>query len=132
MIARANCASRADEIKTTFASSYAQEISLDQALELDVLQTYALQATGKKFLVNPSLWVDPQTSCLSAVQVTVTRGSKARAGLKSNIVAFAARIMIVNLRNDDQFVCLSLGHEFPHLITYRRHRADGRGGADLL
>lgn len=45
----------ADEIKTTFASSYAQEISLDQALELDVLQTYALQATGKKFLVNPSL-----------------------------------------------------------------------------
>lgn len=45
----------ADEIKTTFASSYAQEISLTQALELDVLKTYALQATGKKFLVNPSL-----------------------------------------------------------------------------
>ena len=45
----------ADEIKTTFASSYAQEISLDQALELDVLKTYALQATGQKFLVNPSL-----------------------------------------------------------------------------
>lgn len=45
----------ADEIKTTFASSYAQEISLDQALELDVLKTYALQATGQKFLINPSL-----------------------------------------------------------------------------
>lgn len=45
----------ADEIKTTFASSYAQEISLDQALKLDVLKTYALQATGQKFLVNPSL-----------------------------------------------------------------------------
>ena len=45
----------ADEIKTTFASSYAQEISLDQALKLDVLKTYALQATGQKFLINPSL-----------------------------------------------------------------------------
>ena len=45
----------ADEIKTTFASSYAQEISLNQALELDVLKAYALQATGKKYLVNPSL-----------------------------------------------------------------------------
>ena len=45
----------ADEIKTTFASSYAQEISLNQALELDVLKTYALQATGQKFLINPSL-----------------------------------------------------------------------------
>ena len=45
----------ADEIKTTFASSYAQEISLNQALDLDVLKSYALQATGKKFLINPSL-----------------------------------------------------------------------------
>jgi NADPH:quinone reductase-like Zn-dependent oxidoreductase len=45
----------ADEIKTTFASSYAQEVSLNQALDLDVLKSYALQATGKKFLINPSL-----------------------------------------------------------------------------
>ena len=45
----------ADEIRTTFASSYAEEISLNQALELDVLKTYALQATGKKYLINPSL-----------------------------------------------------------------------------
>ena len=45
----------ADEIRTTFASSYAQEISLNQALELDVLKTYALQATGQKYLINPSL-----------------------------------------------------------------------------
>lgn len=44
-----------DEIRTTFASSYAQEISLNQALELDVLKTYALQATGQKYLINPSL-----------------------------------------------------------------------------
>ena len=45
----------ADEVRTTFASSYAEEISLAQALDLDVLKTYALQATGKKYLVNPSL-----------------------------------------------------------------------------
>lgn len=45
----------ADEVKTTFASQYAEEISLRQALEIDVLQTYALQATGKKYLINPSL-----------------------------------------------------------------------------
>lgn len=45
----------ADEIKTTFASSYTEEISLAQALQVDVLQTYALQATGKKFLINPTL-----------------------------------------------------------------------------
>ena len=45
----------ADEIKTTFASGYTEEISLAQALQVDVLQTYALQATGKKFLINPAL-----------------------------------------------------------------------------
>jgi NADPH2:quinone reductase len=45
----------ADEVRTTFASSYAEEISLAQALDLDVLKTYALQATGQKYLVNPSL-----------------------------------------------------------------------------
>ena len=45
----------ADEIRSTFASSYAQEISLNQALELDALKTYSLQATGQKYLINPSL-----------------------------------------------------------------------------
>ena len=45
----------ADEIQTTFASGYTEEISLAQALQVDVLQTYALQATGKKFLINPAL-----------------------------------------------------------------------------
>ena len=29
--------------------------SLNQALELEVLKTYALQATGQKYLINPSL-----------------------------------------------------------------------------
>ena len=45
----------ADEIDTTFASSYAADISLAGALQVETLQTYAQQATGKKYLINPSL-----------------------------------------------------------------------------
>lgn len=44
----------ADEVRTTFASSYAGEISLAGALQLETLQTYAQQATGQKYLINPS------------------------------------------------------------------------------
>ncbi|MEM9620705.1 MAG: zinc-binding dehydrogenase [Pseudomonadota bacterium] len=44
----------ADEINTTFASSYAADISLADALQLETLQTYAKQATGQKFLINPN------------------------------------------------------------------------------
>ncbi len=42
-----------DELTTTFASSYSDEISLDQALDLDVMRRYARQATGEKFLLRP-------------------------------------------------------------------------------
>lgn len=45
----------ADEIHTTFASSYTREVSLADALTLEVLHDYAQQATGKKTLVNPTL-----------------------------------------------------------------------------
>ena len=45
----------ADEIKTTFASGYANEISLEGALDIDTLKTYARQATGEKYLINPSI-----------------------------------------------------------------------------
>jgi NADPH2:quinone reductase len=45
----------AAELKTTFASHYAGEISLAQALQLDVLARYGLRATGEKWLINPSL-----------------------------------------------------------------------------
>ena len=44
----------AAEVKTTFASSYAKEISLAEALQLDSIAVYGQQATGKKYLVNPS------------------------------------------------------------------------------
>ena len=44
----------ADEVRTTFASSYAGEISLADALQLDVAKIYAKQATGEKYMINPS------------------------------------------------------------------------------
>jgi NADPH:quinone reductase len=44
----------AAEIKTTFASSYEKEISLAGALQLDSIAEYGKQATGKKYLINPS------------------------------------------------------------------------------
>ena len=43
----------ADELTTTFASHYTDEVSLAGALGLDALQTYAKQATGQKFLIRP-------------------------------------------------------------------------------
>lgn len=43
----------AAELDSTFASHYSDEISLAQALDLEVLRTYAQQATGQKFLLRP-------------------------------------------------------------------------------
>ena len=45
----------ANEITTTFASSYTSVISLAQALDLDVLKSYARMQTGEKYLIDPSL-----------------------------------------------------------------------------
>jgi len=42
-------------LKTTFASSYTSEISLADVLDSRVFTRYVKQATGEKFLVNPSL-----------------------------------------------------------------------------
>ena len=44
----------ASEIKTTFASTYTQEVSLEEVLTLESLMVYAKQATGEKFLINPN------------------------------------------------------------------------------
>ena len=44
----------ADEITTTFASSYSRVISLAEALDVDVLRAYEKKATGEKFLIDPS------------------------------------------------------------------------------
>ena len=43
----------AKEIKTTFASKYAKEISFEEMLQPEVINSYAKQSTGNKFLVNP-------------------------------------------------------------------------------
>jgi NADPH2:quinone reductase len=42
------------ELKTTFASRYAKELSLAEALDLDEIAVYARRATGAKYLVNPN------------------------------------------------------------------------------
>jgi NADPH:quinone reductase-like Zn-dependent oxidoreductase len=45
----------AAEIKTTFASHYSKVISLQQALQIDVINAYNRRATGEKYLINPNL-----------------------------------------------------------------------------
>jgi NADPH2:quinone reductase len=45
----------AAELKTTFASTYAAEVSLPGALAPDSLAAYAQQATGQKYLIRPDL-----------------------------------------------------------------------------
>ena len=47
----------AAEIKTTFASTYTQEVSLADALSLEAISVYGKQATGEKYLINPNLGI---------------------------------------------------------------------------
>ncbi len=42
------------ELKTTFASHYAQVISLQEALQPDIIAAYNRRATGEKYLINPN------------------------------------------------------------------------------
>ncbi|MCU1398404.1 MAG: oxidase, partial [Acidimicrobiales bacterium] len=44
-----------DELATTFASHYTDEVSLSGALDLRAITAYARQATGQKFLIRPTL-----------------------------------------------------------------------------
>jgi NADPH2:quinone reductase len=44
----------AAELKTTFASRYSAEISLVEALALDVIAAYNKRATGEKYLITPN------------------------------------------------------------------------------
>jgi len=46
----------AAEITTTFASTYAAEISLSEALSLDMIASYARSATGGKYLIVPNAY----------------------------------------------------------------------------
>jgi NADPH:quinone reductase len=44
----------AAELKTTFASHYAKEVSLQEALQLGEIAVYGQRATGTKYLINPN------------------------------------------------------------------------------
>jgi NADPH2:quinone reductase len=44
----------AAELKTTFASRYAGEVSLIEALDLDTIAIYGRSTTGHKYLINPN------------------------------------------------------------------------------
>ena len=44
----------AAELKTTFASRYAGEVSLTEALDLKTIAIYSKAATGHKYLINPN------------------------------------------------------------------------------
>ena len=44
-----------DELTTTFASHYTDEVSLADTLDPDTIRKYARQATGEKFLIRPNL-----------------------------------------------------------------------------
>ena len=44
----------AAELTTTFASHYAAEISLAEALQPEVIAAYAKVGTGEKYLINPA------------------------------------------------------------------------------
>ena len=44
----------ASEITTTFASSYTETVSLEEALSPKAIARYGVQATGEKFLINPN------------------------------------------------------------------------------
>jgi NADPH-dependent curcumin reductase CurA len=43
-----------DELTTTFASHYTQEISLAEALQINIINQYNKRATGEKYLILPS------------------------------------------------------------------------------
>jgi NADPH2:quinone reductase len=43
----------AKEIKTTFSSTYAHEISLEEMLQPEMINSYSKHKTGNKYLVNP-------------------------------------------------------------------------------
>ena len=48
----------AAEITSTFASSYTEIVSLEEAISPDAVARYGMQATGEKFLINPNKNLD--------------------------------------------------------------------------
>jgi NADPH2:quinone reductase len=52
----------AAELKTTFASHYAKEISLAEVLDLEMIGRYGQRTTGEKYLINPARGAEASTS----------------------------------------------------------------------
>ncbi len=44
----------ADEIKTTFASSFTRELSFEEAMTPEIIELYVAKKTGEKYLINPN------------------------------------------------------------------------------
>lgn len=44
----------AAELNTTFASRYAKEVSLAEALQLDMISVCGKRAAGEKYVINPN------------------------------------------------------------------------------
>ena len=44
----------ADELKTTFASHYTAEITLQDVLKPEIMTAYNRKTTGEKYLINPN------------------------------------------------------------------------------
>ena len=45
----------AEQLQTTFASQYAGQLSLADALRPEFIAVYGRRATGSKYLINPSI-----------------------------------------------------------------------------
>ena len=56
----------AAEVHTTFASHYAREVSLAEALQLEAIAAYGKQATGEKYLILPNKSFAQELSASSA------------------------------------------------------------------
>ena len=48
----------ANELKTTFASHFTDEISLEEALQPEMIARYMAKKTGEKYLINPNKGID--------------------------------------------------------------------------
>jgi len=44
----------ADEITTTFACSFTEELSFEQAMSPEIVLQYNAKKTGEKYLINPN------------------------------------------------------------------------------
>ena len=44
----------ADEIKTTFACAFTEELSFEQAMTPEIVLQYYAKKTGEKYLINPN------------------------------------------------------------------------------